>query len=139
MTHDRPRRRRILAVLARWPATIAVALGILATSHIPQGDLPDEPPFPHFDKLVHLVQYGLLGFLLVRSIRHDCAENPRRAAIITIVVGTLFGQADEVHQSLAGRTADAWDLAADVVGLACGVAVAALVSRIKRENASDGN
>jgi VanZ family protein len=128
------RAKRVLAFLSRWPATVAVAACIVALSRIPAEDVPyEELPFPHFDKLVHLIQYSVLGFLLYRSVRHDCTGHAGRAAIMTGVVGLLFGLLDELHQSTVGRSADIWDLTTDAIGLACGIVAALLARRFFRE------
>ena len=122
----------------RWPATIAVALIILALSHLPPSDLPHVPLFPHADKLVHLIEYLVLGALLFRSLCYDLSGNPVWATIIALPAGTLFGALDEWHQGFVGRTTDVWDLAVDVAGLSLGILIAALLNGLRRGEATDG-
>ena len=122
----------------RWPATIAVAAGIIALSHLPPSDLPHVPLFPHADKVIHLIEYFVLGALLFRSLRYDLSGNSIWAAIIALPAGTLFGALDEWHQGFVGRTTDVWDLAADVAGLSLGILTWILLNRLKRGEATDG-
>lgn len=116
-------------MLSRWPATAAVAAAIVALSELPPSALPSAPPFPHADKLVHVIEYAVLGALLCRSLLHERSGHFGRAAIIAMSVGTLFGALDEWHQTFSGRCADVWDAVADVVGLALGVCLVALVGK----------
>jgi VanZ family protein len=127
-----------VSTLSRWPATIAVAAGIIALSHLPPSDLPHVPLFPHADKVVHLIEYMTLGLLLFRSLRYDLSGNSIWAAIIAVPAGTLFGALDEWHQGFVGRTTDVWDLAADVAGLSLGILAWLLLNRLRRGDATDG-
>jgi len=134
--NDEPgRARRLLAILSRWPATIAVAAAIFALSSIPQPQLPAVPLFPHADKLAHAIEYFALGFCLYRSLRHTLYKRPALPAIIAPIAGALYGGLDEYHQSFSGRTPDLLDLAADVAGLLIAIAVVSLISRRRQNNA----
>jgi len=114
-------------MLGRWPATALCAAAILSVSRIPRTDLPSRMLFPHADKAVHVGEYLLLGGLLVRSLSHELSGNFLLAAIITIIAGTVFGALDEWHQSFTGRVPDAWDVAADLVGLIAGTTCVAAI------------
>jgi VanZ family protein len=122
----------VLDLVARWPGTAAVATTIVVLSHVPPQDLPPVPMFPYADKLIHAVEYLVLGVFLFRSLAHEFAGNPRLAAIITLAAGAAFGLLDEWHQAAVGRTADARDLAADAVGLLVGLGAVLLVRTWRR-------
>jgi len=122
-------------MLGRWPATVAVATAIVALSHVPPGDLPAVFIFPHQDKAEHLVEYLVLGALLFRSLLHELDDKARAAAIITVSAGVAFGAADEWHQGLVGRSAEALDVLTDAAGLVCGTLLIALVRRRRRLDA----
>ncbi|RJP22647.1 MAG: VanZ family protein [Candidatus Omnitrophota bacterium] len=84
--------------------------------------------FYYFDKCVHMVLFGCLGFLFLRAwLQGEYSRISFFAILVTIIFTTLYGISDEFHQSFVpGRTPDAQDVIADAVGaiLACvGVAV----------------
>ena len=130
-----------------WMPVIAYAAFILAVSSIPGSAL--KLPFSYFDKCAHLVEYGLLSFLVGRAWRAprpssdgvSCADSGAglrsgaAAAAITIVAVVAFGAIDEAYQSTRGRDADIYDLAADAVGacLVQGAVAARSAGRSKEE------
>ena len=76
------------------------------------------------DKLAHLVAYGVLGFLLMRAFRDAVTCTWWRAAAFSLIIGTLYGVLDEVHQAfLLTRSCSPEDLLADVIGLTAAVLV----------------
>lgn len=73
------------------------------------------------DKLIHGVEYGILTWLLLRSI-HSTNSGINVASLITItlLVVAAFSGMDEYLQSFVdGRTSSVADFAADMVG--CGL------------------
>jgi VanZ family protein len=77
------------------------------------------PDWPHFDKVLHTGVYGLLGLLFCRAF--SSYPGIRRRTILLVALATLFtalyGLSDEWHQSfIPARTADVFDLLADLVG-----------------------
>ena len=78
----------------------------------------DEPlPFVHLDKILHLIAYGLLGFLAMGAVRArgDTHRNGQ-VWLIALLVG-LYGISDEFHQSFVpGRDPSMYDIVADVAG-----------------------
>lgn len=86
---------------------------------------------PLRDKLVHAIEYGLLGLLSARAMRVGFpALRPRQALITAAVITALFGYFDELHQAFVpGRDASLMDLAADAVGAALGVLAYAMLER----------
>ena len=124
----------MLAVLSRWPATAAVAAAIVALSHVPPGELPPVFIFAHQDKVAHFLEYVVLGTLLFRSLLHQLGDKTRAAAIIAVSAGLAFGAADEWHQRLVGRSAEAWDVLADAAGLLCGTSMVVLARKRRHHN-----
>ena len=104
---------RLFAPLA-WAATI---FWLSLTSSPPQ------IPGPlGWDKLLHTGAYGLLTLLIAQFLL--CLPlNPRKICQVASLAAICFGATMEVLQFLAGtgRTAEWWDLFADVAGvfLAC--------------------
>ncbi len=101
------RARRALAAIL-WMVLI------FAASAIPNSD--GSRGLGPWDKLAHLLVYGVLAILLARAIFGDTLTAWRQIAFVTILA-TLFGLSDEFHQSfVAGREAGVDDLIADAVG-----------------------
>ncbi len=80
-------------------------------------------PFPKSlvllnDKLLHIVEYSILGFLLARSIFSlDLRYSKRLLFVSAVILSTLYGISDEVHQSLVpGRNVSFGDMISDGFG-----------------------
>ena len=110
---------------SRWapPALWAAAL-ILATSW----PNPGVPQVGQADKLVHVLLYGILAWLLGRA-EPTLATLGRRAAL-TLAGLVCFAALDEWHQGFVpGRSASRADWGADAVGAAMGLALVAVRRR----------
>jgi VanZ family protein len=111
------------------PAGLAVG-GIFLGSSVPGTSLPPPGFLPGQDKIVHLFEYGLLGFLVAWALQRR-SDRPRSArAIFLGAVGfaLLYGLSDEFHQSFVpARSVDAFDVLADLAGGAIGAALLLLV------------
>lgn len=105
-----------MRLLRAWLPALAWAGAIFFLSS--RSRLPEGPELiPHFDKVAHFGAYALLGLLLARAVR--ATELPLAAAV---ALGWLYGASDEWHQSFVpGRSVDAWDWAADALGVLAGV------------------
>ncbi|MDD5435644.1 MAG: VanZ family protein [Nitrospira sp.] len=75
-------------------------------------------PFPHFDKVAHLSEYGLFALLLFRALNGTLSKKSfLLLAVITVLITTGYGASDEFHQYFVpGRSSDLKDLAADGLG-----------------------
>ena len=77
------------------------------------------PPlsFAYADKVLHLIEYLGLGLLLTRAARATWAD-AAPSALVALCLGILVGTCDELQQAhVPGRTASAFDLMADTVGV----------------------
>ena len=90
-------------------------------------------------KLAHVVEYGVLGLLLLRATMLPSGGPGLRfasAAAWTVVAATLFGGVDELRQSLVPnrepRLGDVLLDGASALGAVCAVAVARCV-RLRRD------
>jgi VanZ family protein len=103
---------------------------IFFASSVPGDDLPGR----FWDKAVHFLVYGGLGVLFMLPLaegRID-AVTPRVAAV-AVLLATLYGVFDEVHQAFTPeRTPDWRDLVADFLGAALGVAVMLMLVAVWR-------
>lgn len=74
--------------------------------------------FSFQDKLYHLVEYALFGFLIYRSLENWKRLSQHRYSF-SFLVGALWAATDELHQYFVpGRDSSPWDLLADLLGLA---------------------
>ena len=80
-----------------------------------------KPPlrFEFGDKVAHICEYGVLGFLLVRALRtRPRLRSALLAGLVAVAIGTGIGGSDELFQStVPGRDSSVFDLIADTVGL----------------------
>ena len=93
---------------------VLYAAGVAYVSHQPLSG--GSPPFPHFDKLIHILEFGLFMLLAWKAT----GQRLTAAWILTLV----FAGSDELHQSLIPlRDASALDFVADLVGASLMAAV----------------
>lgn len=117
------------------PVLYMAAIFVQSSFPLPEGpeSLPD-----HVDKVIHLLEYGLLGFLLQRGI----AVGLRRPEVgwwVAGTIGAVYGCTDELHQLFVpGRSASFGDAAADIVGslVAAWLAARVLSGRESRSRAA---
>ena len=68
------------------------------------------------DKLLHGLEYGVLGILLYRAFRQT--TRTMRSMGLAVICAVGFGITDEIHQwFVPNREADVWDLVADTLGV----------------------
>ena len=110
------RRKRILFYLL--PAVgYAALIFALSSSSL---DIEELRPVFEYDKLLHLVEYYILGYLLMRAFTTSdvplLAASPIAAAIL---VGCAYGLSDEIHQAFVpGRDCSLMDFLFDAMGVA---------------------
>lgn len=84
------------------------------------------------DKLLHAGEYGIFGFLLMRS-GHWLSVGP----FLTALPGIFYGALDEIHQLwIPGRHADGWDFLADAIGVILGIWI---YREMKRQKKASGH
>jgi VanZ family protein len=95
---------------------------IFGLSSVPGGQVPGR-----FGSLGHFVLYAVLGALYFAVlIPHMPAK---RAAVITVLLASVYGITDEFHQSFVpGRMPDPVDWLVDTVGALAAVATLLLVA-----------
>lgn len=102
-----------------WLPVVAYAGLIFYLSSLPHPT--EELPSwfgPFNDKLIHVVEYGVLGILLYRALRWASgAWFATHAWWLASLGAVLYGVTDEIHQSFVPpREADHLDVVADAVG-----------------------
>ncbi len=70
------------------------------------------------DKVAHMVEYSVLGFLWARAARATWSTWTWRAVLISTIIFTgMYGAGDELHQSyVPGRFSAVSDVVADLCG-----------------------
>jgi hypothetical protein len=102
------------ARVGRWAAFGAAVLINLIVVYWPS--TPGTAGVPHVDKVVHLVVFALVAWTGRR------AGVPWRLLAVALVVHAVTS---EIVQGalLSGRSGDPWDVLADVIGVAAGLAL----------------
>ena len=104
------------------PLTLIVTI-ILTVALLWPLDQP--PPAPEeSDKLVHFVAFGALAFPLART---------GRIGLLPILIGaSVFGGAIELIQPSFNRSADVYDLVADIFGVSMGIGCGLFYRHLRR-------
>ena len=91
---------------------------IFISSSIPQDDFP-QVEFWGWAKLIHLIYYGTLCFLVQRAVTNQ-GRYPllaRHSYLVSVISVVLYGASDEFHQlSTPGRHGQFTDVIIDTVG-----------------------
>jgi len=104
------------------PVTAYIAL-IFALSSIPKFDTPG-PDFWLRDKVVHFIEFLILGLLLFRAVGWQVSRSRWATFGFLISVAGTIGALNEVYQTfIPGREMSAGDWVADLLGAAAGIGV----------------
>lgn len=96
----------------RWLPAVVWGAAILTVSSLPDPD-PGFTLFPGCDKIVHFIEYSILGV----GLRYWSGG----AGLPLLMGGAGFAAFDEFHQRFVpGREASLWDWVADLAGLVAG-------------------
>lgn len=100
-----------------WLPVLAYVVLIFALSSQP--GLAPPFRFTNGDKLAHTLEYGGLGFLLVRALRiGPRAMGPVAGGLAALAIGMAVGAGDELYQRyVPGRESAVLDWVADTGGL----------------------
>ena len=107
--------------------------GLIFTLYSIPNPLPFTPRILSFDKILHVVEFAILGVLLARAFKNSNKKilqfNFRLLAICATV---FYGITDELHQVFVpNRYASIWDLLFDGLGATVGAYV--IKSDLKRK------
>lgn len=107
--------------LRYWLPLILYAAAIFIFSSVSKP--PEALSFsPYLDKLLHLIEYAIFGFLMIRALCSVGAGKSMfflRFAAVTIAV--LYGFTDELHQHFVPeRSMELLDMATDGLGAFAG-------------------
>jgi VanZ family protein len=108
-------------ILFYWSPVFLYALLIFLFSSrpVPAGI----PEMFLLDKLLHIIEYAVLGLLLIRSFENSRFPQSLEArSILSVLIAAAYGLSDEIHQQFVpSREASIYDLLADTMGAFLGV------------------
>lgn len=115
-------KRRTFNIIVRWLPAVVTMAAIFYMSHQPATTLAKM--LPYFNKVFpqmqsfnwgHFVAYFVLGIAIYWGLVGK--TRPLTGKIMTVVICTLYGVTDEVHQLfVAGRHFDVVDIRNDAIG-----------------------
>ena len=107
-----------------WLPVILWAAFIFALSCVPGKDIPNLP-IPNFHKLVHIIEYSVLGLLLIRALSHTATRlGTAKLILFSIIIIALFAFSDEWHQTFVpGRNGCLIDSVNDIIYAMIGIFV----------------
>ncbi|TET90607.1 MAG: VanZ family protein [Methanomassiliicoccales archaeon] len=111
------------------------AIVIFSLSSLSGEDIPALPPTaPQADKLAHFALYAGFGVVLYLAFSQMRQEKITDNAItLTLVVGTVYGITDEVHQYFVpGRSMDIVDVLVDFLAILAAVGIIVLVKKMRQ-------
>jgi VanZ family protein len=83
--------------------------------------MPESPapmPFPYCDKVYHILEYAVLGFLLLRALSYSKASLAGvDLRLVAFLLAALYGVTDEIHQYFVPtRHLEALDIISNSIG-----------------------
>jgi len=121
----------------RYGAVIAWAALLFILSSFSDLTFPVQV-FSWDDKIQHALAYMPLGWLLMHALVWKNTARPRDLGL-ALIIGSLYGVSDEIHQHFVpGRYMDWTDAAADAMGIILGSGIFYLW-RLPRETRPDEN
>jgi VanZ family protein len=114
VAQDAPRRR---VFVRYWLPVLAYVVLIFLVSAQPR--LKSPMRFQNADKVVHILEYGVLGLLLTRALHTiPRLQGMLLAGVAAVAIGGCVGIGDELFQGFVpGRQSSRLDLVADFIGL----------------------
>lgn len=109
--------KRIGIILWFWTPVVLWMVLIYYSSSI-RGEDISKIDIPNIDKLFHLVEYFILGALLVRAFANSSDKaNLKLILFLSILIASTYGALDEFHQRFVlGRSPDIFDIFSNIIG-----------------------
>jgi len=107
----------LLAVLSLWIPVIAWCAVIFYFSHQPHLRITQEWWDLIARKIAHMVEYGILAWLMHRALRGTFAWDGKRLWRWSLILTITYALSDEFHQHfIPGRVGSPIDVLIDVIG-----------------------
>lgn len=111
------RSNNVKYLVGYWVPVLLYLGVIFLISSIPNVDLGVK----FVDKFAHIVEYGILGYLLMRAISSTKRLSLKTSFLFIILFILVYGVCDEMYQSfIPGRNPSLSDLIFDLIGGAFG-------------------
>lgn len=108
--------------LRSYGPSFAYALLIFILSSLPSLKSPDIG-VSFQDKIYHVLEYAVLGFLLQRGSENSGRRSLKRFLLVSLI-GVCYAASDEIHQRFVpGRQCEFLDFLSDAAGVLTGQAV----------------
>ena len=105
----------LMFLLIYWP-------GLFILTHIPVPDIARRSGMS--DKIMHMLAYLALVFLLWHTISPHCRVNWKKAKVwLILALMVWYGAIDEYLQSRIGRSTDVMDFLSDLAGAVLGLVI----------------
>ena len=116
--------RALRTILIFWLPLVAWLLVIHNFSATPSAELP-RVGIPYADKVFHMVEYFVLGVLLIRAFdKSEFKVSLAKLAILAIIIASCYGGLDELYQrTRPDRSCDIFDFLADSLGALAGIVI----------------
>ncbi len=120
---------RLLRLILIFPA-VSIAVAIFLVSNREQPEIFYEF-FTFQDKVAHLLAYFVFGITIIIALASNIQSiKLKKIMIWTLLIGTLFGLSDEIHQYFVpGRESDFFDWIADLFGISLSLLLAKNLTR----------
>ena len=111
---------------------VFVVATIFAGSSVPGRNIPGIFALTP-DKLIHCIEYSILGFFLYHWLRLEFTSlTLLKISSLTFFIGSIIGILDENYQRLTpGRTPNFWDWVLDSVGVLLAIVIMNYLAKIK--------
>ncbi len=97
-----------MSFLSYWVPVFFWMVAIFLLSSMPGGRMP-QVPIPGIDKVGHLLEYGILGFLLTRALLFSWPRGRGwQLFLAATTIALLFGISDEWHQTTVPGRSGEW-------------------------------
>jgi VanZ family protein len=125
--------KRYSSFVANWLPVMFYGLILFYFASIPGGNYL--PKFKYSDKVLHFGAFVIMGILFFRAFGSlNQGITPWGIIFFSLVSSTLFGVCIEINQLfIPYRQAEAWDIAADILGSLFGIG-AFLIARLKKRS-----
>ncbi len=126
-------------LLRNWPPILWASMILLLTG-LPGSYFPQIVSFWDWlspDKVVHLLLFGILSFLMLWSNRQQYFESKKRSLISFVLIsGTFYGGLTEILQAFVfvGRHGNIFDFFANMTGTFSGFVLFVLIIQKNNQN-----
>jgi len=129
--------KRKVALIVSWAPILLYSGLIFFLSSLSHPPIPGG--IPNLDKILHLVEYSVWGFLFSMALRTTWPGLSFRTGIVLASLGgILYGLSDEFHQMfVSGRMADLADNVFDGIGAFLGAFLQGFLNYRKRKSGEE--